>query len=201
MLKQNGLKPLAIAFYGLFALGFTLAQNETQANDATIIYQPVPDSPIETRNPAGPAELAQYDFLIGDWDADVSWSWPGQEPFTSKAKWHNHWIVNGMVVMLEWRGPQYTGTEIRQWNPTRNEWVGVNIYPDFSNAPNFVTSKKAGDKMFVYIPVETPDGGYLNRETYYDIKADSYKMKSEISRDDGKTWQRGYYEMTVTRSK
>ena len=30
--------------------------------------------------------------------------------------WHNHWIINGNAVMLEWRGPEFTGAEIRQWD-------------------------------------------------------------------------------------
>lgn len=102
--------------------------------------------------------------------------------------------------MLEWRGPQYTGTELRQWDGKQNKWVGVNIYPDFGANLPAATSEKVGDEMLVFITYQGPDGPYINRETYYDIEADSYKMKSDISKDDGETWERGMYEMTVTRT-
>lgn len=202
MISLNVLKPLSIAAYAGASLAVMGCVQMASAQEAEpeIIYQPNPDSPIGERNPDGPAELAQYDFLIGDWDVEITWYFPGQEPSVSKAKWHNHWIVNGNVVMLEWRGPQFTGTEIRQWDKRQGKWVGVNIYPDFGPNMPTATSEKVGDEMLVFIPYVGPEGPYINRETYYDIKADSYKMKSDISKDGGETWERGMYEMTVTRT-
>jgi len=176
----------------------------TIAEEAQVLpikYQPEVDSPIGVRNPGEPAELAQFDFLIGDWDVEVTWYFKGQEPNTHNARWHNHWIIDGRVVMLEWRGPNYTGAEIRTWNPGENKWFGVNVYPDFGNRMDEVSAEKIGDKMYVYIPAEGPDGPFISRETYYDIEADTYKMKSEHSFDDGETWERGLYEMTVWRAK
>jgi len=183
-----------------FALGLVSQETQGQEAEPQIIYQPNPDSPIGERNPNGPPELAQYDFLIGDWDVDIAWYFPGQEPSKSKAKWHNHWVINGNVVMLEWRGSQFTGAELRQWGKRENKWVGVNIYPDFNGGMVPITSERVGDKMYVTIPTTGPDGPYINRETYYDIEADRYKMKSEHSFDNGQTWERGFYEMTVART-
>ena len=172
-----------------------------EAEKPPIKYQPNPDSPIGARNPDGPAELAQYDFLIGDWDVEITWYFPGQEASDSTAKWHNHWVVNGNVVMLEWRGPQFTGTELRSWHPEKKIWEGANIYPDFGGGVNSgITSEKAGDEMLVFIPFDSPDGPAINRETYYDIEDNSYKMKSDQSFDGGETWEQGQYEMTVTRA-
>ena len=102
--------------------------------------------------------------------------------------------------MLEWRGPNFTGMEVRTWSKPRNKWIGVNVYPGFGNRMTEVTAEKIGDKMFVTIPTQGKDGPFINRETYYDIEADSYKMKSEHSFDDGETWERGLYEMTVWRT-
>ena len=64
-----------------------------------------------------------------------------------------------------------------------------------------VTAERIGDRMYVTIPTMGAEAPYINRETYYDIEADSYKMKSEHSYDDGQTWERGMYEMTVWRTK
>ena len=37
-----------------------------------ILFEPNLDSPIGVRNPAAAPGTAQYDFLIGDWDVDVT---------------------------------------------------------------------------------------------------------------------------------
>lgn len=201
MVGINLLKPIALMVYGVASLAVMACFQVAMAQDApTIIYQPDPDSPIGMRNENGPPELAQYDFLIGDWEVEITWYLPGQEPSKAKAKWHNHWVVNGNVVMLEWRGPQFTGAEIRQWHPRQKKWVGVNVYPDFGSGLNEVTAEFIDDKMYVTIPTVGPNGPFISRETYYDIEPDSYKMKSEHSFDDGETWERGLYEMTVWRT-
>lgn len=189
-----------VSFIAVFTAGLAAFCPFALAQAPEIIYQPDPDSPIGERNPNGPPELAQFDFLIGDWDVDMTWYFDGDTPTKSYAKWHNHWVVNGTVVMLEWRGPRFTGTEFRQWDSAQGRWVGVNIYPDFGAAMPRVTAEKVGDTMQVSIPTEGPNGSYINRETYYDIGPDSYRMKSEISTDGGKSWKRGQYEMVVTRS-
>jgi hypothetical protein len=196
-------KSISTVTITVFLLGITCFGTVAfAADDSTqkILYQPNPDSPIGERNESAAPELAQYDFLIGDWDVDITWNYPGQEPTKSKAKWHNHWVVNGTVVMLEWRGTQFTGTEIRTWHPANKKWVGINVYPAFGGGYTEVTSEKIGDKMFVTVPTNGPDGAFINRETYYNIEADSYKMKSEHSYDDGETWTPGLYEMTVLRT-
>jgi hypothetical protein len=200
MITTHYLKPLALSILATVALLHLMYSLPALAG-SEIIYQPSPDSPIGERNPNGPAELAQYDFLIGDWDVDMTWYFDGKPPTKSVAKWHNHWIINGNVVMLEWRGTDYTGAEIRQWDKNQNKWTGVNIYPDFSHAPKAITAEKNGDTMQVFIPVEGKNGPFINRETYYDITPDRYKMRSENSFDGGETWQRGLYEMTVTRTR
>jgi len=201
MPKKSILLSLALALYSILLGGIFWETKFAFAQEPKILYQPNPDSPLGTRNPDGPEEMSQYDFLIGDWDVDMTWYFDGKTPTKSFAKWHNHWVVNGNVVMLEWRGPQFTGAELRQWDRQANQWVGVNIYPAFGPQFQDITSRKNGDTMQVFMDGEGPNGPYINRETYYDIEADSYKMKSEHSFDGGETWVRGLYEMTVTRSK
>lgn len=201
MIILNKLRSLGIVIVASAGFAFLVGpMSATAQDDGEIIYQPTPDSPLGKRNPNGPAELAQYEFLIGDWDVDMTWYLDGKTATKSFAKWHNHWIINGNAVMLEWRGPQYTGAEIRQWDPQQGKWVGVNIYPDFGADMVPVVSEKVGDTMTVKMDLATPEGNMINRETYYDITPNSFKMKSEHSSDDGQTWTRGMYEMTVTRA-
>ncbi len=54
--------------------------------------------------------------------------------------------------------------------------------------------------MVVTVDNRKPEqGGFLNRETYYDITENQWKMKSEQSFDNGVTWVKGFYELVATR--
>lgn len=165
-----------------------------------IKYQPEPDSPIGERNAAAPAGLAQFDFVIGDWDTSITWQAPGQAPLTYNAKWHNHWVVDGQVVMQEWRGPFLTGAELRAFNPETGTWTGQNVYPGNPVPWHKTTAEFKDGKMVVVIEGNSNQRGpFLNRETYFDIAPDSFRMKSDVSYDGGKTWEKGSYEMVCRR--
>lgn len=166
-----------------------------------IKFQPEIDSPIAERNPNAPAALGQFDFVIGDWDATITWQAQGGEPLTYNAKWHNHWVIDGQVVMQEWRGPFITGAELRAFNAEAGTWSGQNIYPGSPEPWHKTTAEFKDNKMVVTIhDVKDQRGTFLNRETYFDISPDSFQMKSERSYDDGATWEEGAYRMICRRS-
>jgi hypothetical protein len=180
--------------------GFGAGSVSAQQSSPQIRYQPDPDSPIGTRNPAGPGALADYDFVIGNWDVEITFTPPGGQPAVYQARWHNHWILNGLAVMQEWRGPYATGAEIRSYNAQTQRWEGENIYPALSGGFRPTTSVRFDDRMEVVIEAADGSGPFLNRETYIDIEADSMRMYSELSRDGGETWQAGRYSMIMTRA-
>ncbi len=100
--------------------------------------------------------------------------------------------------MQEWRGPYLTGTEIRYYNPKERKWTGRNLYVNGSWKQT--TAKRYPDKMVVIIlNAEDKTGTFQNRETYHDIEKDSFKMISERSYDNGKTWVKGNYHMKASR--
>jgi hypothetical protein len=165
-----------------------------------IQFQPDPDSPIATRNPDGPAQLAEFDFVIGDWDVSITIALQDGREMTYDARWHNHWILDGMMVMQEWRGPYATGAEFRSFNVQSGRWEGYNIYPGAPRGWRSTTAAMTGGDMAIIIEGLDAQGPMLNRETYTDISADSFRMYSEISRDEGVSWQPGGYHMTAVRS-
>lgn len=166
-----------------------------------IKFQPEIDSPIAERNPNAPAALGQFDFVIGDWDATITWQAQGGEPLTYNARWHNHWVIDGQVVMQEWRGPFITGAELRAFNAATGTWSGQNIYPGSPEPWHKTTAEFKDGAMVVTIhDVKDQRGTFLNRETYFDISENSFRMKSERSYDDGETWEKGSYEMICQRT-
>ena len=187
---------LKVAF--IFTILASHATAQEIRNDP-LIYQPNPDSPIQSRNPALTDEGMLFDFLIGDWDAVITWE-PDKGPKDIyRAKWHNHWIIDGHAVMQEWRGPSLTGAEIRFYDTKTNSWKGQNIYVD--GAWRETKAKSDGDNLVVTIFSEDEQNRkFLNRETYFNITENSFEMKSDLSFDEGKTWKKGNYNMHVTRS-
>ncbi len=193
-------KIIILSIVSIISSFFTSISVSQEIRNAPIIYQPNPDSPILSRNPALTGEGEAFDFLIGDWDAVITWHPENGEKDIYRAKWHNHWIIDGYAVMQEWRGPSLTGTEIRFYDQKRQQWTGQNIY--VNGAWRETMAKSDGDNMVVTIFGESEARGkFLNRETYFNITENTFEMKSDISMDDGKTWKTGDYSMIVTRTK
>ncbi|MEZ6023238.1 MAG: hypothetical protein R3C16_07485 [Hyphomonadaceae bacterium] len=189
---------LALALAIAVGLAVAPAAAQTQPATPPIIYQPDPDSPIGARNPRGAPGLAQFDFVIGDWDADITFRPPGRDPLNYRGRWHNSWIVDGFVVMQEWRGPYATGAELRHYDPQTDTWSGFNVY--VGQPFRTTTARREGDTMIVLIEGNADQRGpFINRETYSDITENSFHLRSELSYDGGATWERGRYELVATR--
>lgn len=172
------------------------------ASAQSTLSPPTAAHPIQLHNPAGPAELAQYDFLAGDWDVIVTRPRAGAEPLVSKAAWHNRWIANGTVMMQEWRDQYGSGVELRSFNRLTHKWDGHNLYmPDpgiwYTNEAMLV-----GAEMIVTTLNKAADGTSITRrEVYRAIHADQFVIRTEVSRDAGLTWKPGGYSLVATRAK
>ena len=196
------MKYLSVFVGCMFGAQILVSDSAAQQQTPPIKYQPEVDSPLGERNESAPEQLSQFDFVIGDWDATITWKPQGGDPFTYNAKWHNHWVIDGQVVMQEWRGPFLTGAELRSFNAESGTWVGQNIYPGNADPWHNTTAEFKDGRMIVQIFGNSDQRGpYINRETYFEIAEDSYRMKSEKSYDDGKTWEEGSYHMICRRSK
>ena len=152
-------------------------------------------------NPKGPKELSQYDFLAGDWVADVTLVQQNGVPFKYVASWHNHWTADGYVMVQEWIGPYAMGIELRTFNMTTKKWDGRNIYEPSPGVWYENTAELIGDEMIVTTQKKTAEGEpFLSREIYFDISSESFSIRSEISYDGGKEWRPGKYSLVATRS-
>ena len=197
MTDTNILKVLSSGISATIALVFLIITTPSLAQNGEILYQPDSDSPIGERNPKGSAELAQFDFIIGDWDAVVTYTVPGKTPIIYTARWHNTWILNGLAVMQEWRGPYATGEEFRYFDPNAKKWTGYNLYS--GSTWKETRCEWQDNKMVVYSNGENQNGAFTNRETYYDIKDNSVKLRSDRSFDGGKTWKPYVFTIEMNR--
>jgi len=149
-------------------------------------------------HPKAPPEAAQYNFLKGKWDIDIRWKKPSGETMDYKATFTCSWEVAGTVFQQEWKGPYLMGREFRTYNKKTGKWDGYNFYTGGEWVPT--ESQFIDGKMIVHLKVNNQQGKFINRETYFNIKNDSFEMKSERSYDDGKTWVEGAYVLKGTRN-
>ena len=143
---------------------------------------------------------SQYAFLIGEWDVAVTLRRPGLADLSYHARWHNHWLAGGKVVIQEWDDPFGKGIELRSYSRKDGKWHGKNLYVPDPGEWYENTAERVGEDMVVTTRRETPSGGaVVTREIYYGIERDRFSIRTELSNDDGKTWQAGRYEARMTR--
>lgn len=183
--------------FTLIPIGIALAENAPKPETDS---PPAMDRPVPARNPAGPAELAQYDFLAGDWEVTVTMPRGSGQPFVYKAKWHNRWIADGYVMMQEFRDPYATGIELRSFNPVTRKWDGRNLYVPEPGIWYENEAELVGGDMVVTTHKKGPDGTpSISREIYHPVDADRFEIRTEVSSDKGATWKPGGYSIVATR--
>ncbi len=150
-------------------------------------------------HPKAPAEIAQYDFMKGQWDLTVTHFRPDGTETKNKATFTGKWIVEGFVFQQDFKSAYIAGSEFRAWDPTNKKWVGHNIYA--GSLWRDVEAEFIDGKMIVLISAWNARlGSFLNRETYSEIEKDSFVVRSERSFDEGKTWERGAYAIEASRA-
>ncbi len=158
-------------------------------------------------NPNAPAELQQFAFLIGEWDAhayliDDS----GNEVEFGYADWRIFYILNGCAIQDAWiyrnlaSGEVEHGTMFRTFNPAAGEW---RIVEQRHTDLEFVhmTAKQVGETMEMHGVLESPEGKVNFRRVFYNIEKDRFEWRTDFSRDGGKTWQERAFYLRVTRRK
>ncbi len=169
-----------------------------QQTPPALVRDTAPRAPVDpVSNP-----VSQYDFLIGDWDVAVTVRRQQGADLEYRAKWHNHWLAEGQVVMQEWTEPGSKGFELRSYSRMDKKWHGKNIYlPDPGEWYDNTAELVAGE-MIVTTRRRGPDGREtISREIYHDIGPDRFSIRTELSSDGGKRWQPGGYRARMTRTR
>ena len=151
------------------------------------------------QQPTRAKELDQYNFVIGNWDISMEYKNPKGEWNAYKAQWDCEWLADKTMIHQHWKGKYTQGSEFKTWNVKKKHWEGYNYYR--ANKWNKTKAEWKGNKMVVIIYAQNAKGPFLNRETYKDIKANSFYMSNEHSYDDGKTWKEGNYRIKAKRIK
>lgn len=137
------------------------------------------EHPFGRMNPKAPPELAQFDFMIGEFDAVDELRRPDGTWITSKGTWNANWFLNGFGIQDHYENEQFSTSNVRIYDPGTKRW-----HVTFYKMPGFSTGtwhgNKVGDTMVMEREQKTADGRtFTSRLTFFDITKNGYKWKSE----------------------
>jgi hypothetical protein len=141
-----------------------------------------------------------YDWLIGDWEADVYDYQADGSKKNNTGEWHFSWVLEGRAIQDVWIVPKVSarsagtpsednryGSTLRIYDPNIDAWRIFWFNPVAQSRSELIGRKVGNDIVHQGID----DDGSLIRWNFEDIKPNSFVWRGESSRDGGKTWQLG----------
>lgn len=160
--------------------------------------------------PVAPAEVAQFDFLIGQWDIEATPKVSGLVAMIHGTphllgSWKAWRAFDGFGVDDELRlvdgggNPVALGRALRVFDAKARRWSieSLDVYgARFSAA----TASWQGGEMHVSGSGTTSDGkAYQSRTRFCEITADRFTMRQDRSYDNGTTWDEGAITIAARR--
>lgn len=162
-------------------------------------------SPYGARNSAAPAELDAFSFLVGKWRGVARTRLDNGSYSEHEITWIGRYVLDGMAIVDEGYGgpgdaPPLGGYSIRYFDPHAKFWVieFVNVASSFVRRQvNSRTGSVDADGAAITVTAE--DDTTISREYYRLSGKDRFVYSIDLSRDGGKSWDTGSFEMTLTR--
>ena len=136
-------------------------------------YSPSPAFPFGRRHPDAPAELAQFDFMIGKFDCVDEIRQADGSRLRFPAIWGAHYFLNGFAVQDEYWSPRFSTSNIRVFDPDEGVWVIT-----FFRMPGYQSGVwkggLEGDRLVFRNGGRTSGPGL----TFYDITEDGFEWMS-----------------------
>jgi hypothetical protein len=178
--------------------------SETKNNVACMLKQPVKSGTSQTPwkitglDAEGPfpqqkEKLALFGQFVGDWEIvedrylldDGTW-------IKGRGELHINWILEGRALQdtfMTFDEKTHKmipdGTTLRFYDSMIDAWRVVWFSP-MQGAIKTLIGRKIGDEIVLE---RTTDEGYLVKWIFSEITPNSFRWRSEESRDDGKTWR------------
>ena len=181
---------IALIFLG----GLTVSSGVTPLPFAHALISSAP-------SPQMPKSAASvFDWLIGDWEADVYDHNPEGSEWVGKGEWHFTWVLEGRAIQDVWivpglpdRGAPTSaahnryGTTLRIYDPKIDAWRVFWFNPVTQDRTEVIARKIGND----IVQQGIDDDGSFVRWSFEDVKPNSFAWRGEFSKDGGETWQLG----------
>lgn len=181
-LRLGCLSATLIAGGLVFSVSRMAAQENPQADAREYLadYESSAAYPFGRPNPSAPAELRQFDYMVGAFDCmdralQRDGSWKG-----IKTTWKAYYFMNGHAVQdIHWK-QGYATTNLRFYDAATGKWqvTWFKIPPyGFSSGSQ---GAQEGENMVMRREEEGPDGKkVVDVLTFFNIQPDSYEWKAE----------------------
>ncbi len=162
-------------------------------------------TPYGQKNSQAPSQLDLFSFLVGKWKGTGKTRLPDGSDAHWELTWIGRYILNGMAIADEFHslapdGSPYLGISLRHFDTKHDSWVieYLNVSNSFLrrqvNPQSGSVSMEAGA-----IVVLSEDGQTRIREHYRVTNQNHFTYTTDMSRDEGKSWDPVLIEMTMTR--
>ena len=148
-------------------------------------------------NPKAPKETEQFEFMVGTWDCKTKFmTGPSGEYAEGKATWIGDYYLDGWAIEDTWisklpDGSTIKGVNIRSFNKETGKWDNRWLAQG-SLQWKYFESEMVDDTMVMTGGEGVdPVGEFVDRNTFFDIKKDSWSWRKDRSYDGGKTWVEG----------
>lgn len=185
----------------LFAVKLLLAGTACAA-------EPVPDPAVTvygTLNPAAPAELATFSFLVGKWAGTGTYRDAEGKLTSYELQWTGRYVLNGMAIADEMRRSEaqrgtVDGLGLRYFDAEKKTWT-----VEFLNFVQGFLREQVNAEVGAVIQEgaritinQTGPGGAPGREVYTVVDNDHFTYSMDFSREGG-GWDEGVVVMQLER--
>ncbi len=175
----------AITAIGVIGLPWTThARTSTaEASAPTADFEPTPAYPFGRPNPNAPAEIAQFEFMIGECDCVDEIRNPDGSWRRTAAVWNAKYFLNGHAIQDLYWSDSFATSNIRIFDPDRGRWF-VNFFsmpsPNVSPRQWVGKQEREGDDTRMVMWAGSADGKNGSRLTFFDIRDEGFRWKSEV---------------------
>jgi hypothetical protein len=157
-------------------------------------------------HPNAPPETKQFEFIVGTWDCKARFmTGPDGKYNESQATWIGKYYLDGWAIEDTWitkrpDGTSSKGVNIRSFNKETGKWNNRWLVQG-SLKWKYYESEMVGDTMVMTGGEGSdPVGEFIDRNTFYDVKEDSWSWRKDRSYDGGETWVTGVGYIEATRA-
>lgn len=169
----------------------------------------MPDRAVTTYgvlNPAAPAELGIFAFLVGKWTGTARSRNPDGSYTEYQFDWIGRYVLDGMAIADEMRmssaqGGAIQGMSLRYYDSARKQWA-----IEFLNFGQSFLRRQVGSEWgevtqegsSITINQDGP-GGAPGREVYTLVDPDHFTYRMDFSKQDGQGWDEGIVMIDMKR--
>lgn len=158
-------------------------------------------------NPAAPAELKLFAFLVGKWTGVAKTRDAAGASVEYRLVWIGRYVLDGMAIADEGSSPDFgngavQGISFRYYDTGRKGWTieFLNFGQSFIRRQvNAAVGSVTQDGTLITISMGGANGA-VGRELYNVVDANNFTYSLEMSQDGGKTWNERVVWMEMKRA-